>query len=247
MADKSDRPYFTDTIELAPGEVYLSKLELNQEHGIKQWDFPVVRAAVPAYGPQGASGIVIINMHFSRLTDLVKDSATEGLLVYLTNDEGEFLLHPVQSLDFCFERELDYKIEDTYPRLATFYMVKKNQQPELRLKSVKPNVALMIELKSEANATSDAAIEAVMTLVEDHPELRPEFSKEHDKVILCGVKPSELENVRQRIESEFGDDILVHKLPTKYRETKQAVFCRKIFFDQRKSERFLGLVLVLPY
>ncbi len=246
LAEKSDRPYFTDTIELAPGEVYLSKLELNQEHGIKQWDFPVVRAAVSAYGPQGASGIVIINMHFSRLTDLVKDSATEGLLVYLTNDEGEFLLHPVQSLDFCFERELEYKIEDIYPRLATFHMVKKNQQPELRLKNVKPSVALLIELKAEANATSD---EAVVTLFDDHPELqlRPKFSKEHDKVILCGVESSELQGIRQRIENEFGDDVLVRELPTKYRETKQAVFCRKIFFDQRKSERFLGLVLVLPY
>lgn len=244
LQNKGDRKYFLETIQLERGEVYLSKLELNQEHGKKQWGFPVIRAAVPVWSGENPIGIVIINMHFSRLTDFVKQSATAGLLVHLTNDQGQFLLHPVADIDFCFERDLDFPIEDTYPRLATFRLVNNKSKKDIKLTDVKPLISLLIH---QTDGKSDALTAAVSSLADAYPKMRPKFSEDHDRAILTGIDYSQLDGIVGRIKSEYSKKLETHPLPPKYQNTSQAVYCRKIFFDKRQPERFLGLVLVLPY
>ncbi len=242
LQNKGDRKYFLETIQLAKGEVYLSKLELNQEHGKKQWDFPVIRAAVPVWSDETPIGIVIINMHFSRLTDFVKESASEGLLVHLTNDQGQFLLHPVSDIDFCFERDLDFPIEDTYPRLATFRLDNDSEQTDIKLTEVTPLISLLVH---QTDGASDALTAAVSSLYTKYPRMRPRFSKEKDRAILTGLDQSQLDGILSHIKSGYSEKLETHALPSNYQNTSQAVYCRKIFFDKRQPERFLGLVLVL--
>ncbi len=65
--------------------------------------------------------------------------------------------------------------------------------------------------------------------------------------IVTGMEAYELDIIQQQLKTQFGEKVLAQKLPPKYLNTDQAVYCRKIHFDRRDSKRFLVLVLVLPY
>lgn len=247
MQSKSGKPYFTVPMKLNAGKVFLSKVELNQEHGKKQWDVPVIRASVPVFEQGTPIGAVVINMHFSRLAELVEKSATKRLLVYLTNSDGEFLLHPNPRLDFCFERELEYRIEDVYPRLATFRIKDSNANRELKLTKVTPVASVLVERRSALPQDAGILNDAVTSLIETFPKLRPTFSEDHDMAIVTGIEAFEIDMIQQQLKNEFGEKVSSEKLPSRYLNTSQAVYCRKIHFDQRQPKRYLGLVLVLPY
>ena len=48
LQDKSDRSYFIDTMRLEPGEVFVSRMDLNVERGVLEEPYkPVVRLATP--------------------------------------------------------------------------------------------------------------------------------------------------------------------------------------------------------
>ena len=61
---KGDRGYFKNAIGLPAGEVYVSPIELNQEHGVVEIPhIPVLRFATPVQTPDGKPfGIVVINL-----------------------------------------------------------------------------------------------------------------------------------------------------------------------------------------
>ena len=61
LQDKSDRSYFTDTMRLEPGEVFVSRMDLNVERGVLDEPYkPVVRLATPIDDRAGQRrGIVV--------------------------------------------------------------------------------------------------------------------------------------------------------------------------------------------
>jgi hypothetical protein len=247
LQNKGDRDYFTDTMKLADGQIYLSRMELNQEHGQKQWDLPVVRAAVPVFGTNGQRlGIVIINMHFSHLADVVDASRSQEFLVYLTNDEGQFLLHPTPKIGFCFERKLDYNLDSIYPDLASFQISESADQHSIQLRNVRPNVSALIEPQGPAAADPKTLRTLVADLMKQYSIPDPKYSEAKDLAVLR-VEGRQLDDIRQQIERDHKSNFLVHDLPPQYQDTNQAVYCRKIFFDERQPDRFIMLVLVLPY
>jgi hypothetical protein len=243
---KGRSAYFNETMQLAAGEIHLSRLELNEEDGIKDWNFPVIRAAVPIVGAGGQKlGIVVINLHFSELAQMV-DAQSSRLMVYLTNQQGEFLLHPTESIGFCFERELDYTIEDVYPELSAFCISGAAGEPDIELRNVRPVVSALVEPIFSADTGTHTLEKVVAALCDQHRNLHREFSAQKDKAVLIGITDGQLASIRQQIESQFGGQFVVQQLPPKYAESEQVVYCRKILFDPRQPERFLNLVLALP-
>ncbi len=82
LQNKGQRYFFTDTMELAPGEIFVSPLDLNIEHDkIEEPYKPMLRLATPVADRQGVKrGIVIINyfgsdmlQEFSQITEKVAD------------------------------------------------------------------------------------------------------------------------------------------------------------------------------
>ena len=69
LQHKHNTPYFQATLALTPGEVYLSDVNLNREHGmVMEPHVPMLRAATPIQGADGRfAGIVIINMNFQPI------------------------------------------------------------------------------------------------------------------------------------------------------------------------------------
>ena len=112
LQNKATRNYFTATMALEPGTIYVSPLDLNIEQGRVETPFkPVIRLATPVHDKGGQPrGIVIINYFGSYLLDKFVD-ATEAsdasARVNLLNGEGYWLRAP-QSGDewgFMFGRQ----------------------------------------------------------------------------------------------------------------------------------------------
>lgn len=74
---KGDRPYFRDAMRLPERSVYLSDIDLNEEHDRVQWPLVrTLRAVTPVYGPDGmVFGLVVINMDVGAWFDAMLGQA----------------------------------------------------------------------------------------------------------------------------------------------------------------------------
>ena len=97
LQNKGQRYFFSDTMKLAPGEIFVSPLDLNIEHDkIEEPYKPMLRLATPVADRQGVKrGIVIINyfgsdmlQEFARITEKVGDH------VMVLNRDGYWLKSP---------------------------------------------------------------------------------------------------------------------------------------------------------
>lgn len=93
---KGERDYFRETLKLKQGEVYLSRFDLNEEHGSVGIPVtPTLRAATPLFAADGRiSGMIVINLATRKLLDNFNRGVADGVLTYLASDQGDFLAHP---------------------------------------------------------------------------------------------------------------------------------------------------------
>lgn len=116
---KGERSYFRETIELKEGEIYLSEIELNREHGkIKKPYQLTLRAAVPVYDQEARIfGIVIVNVNFSEMLISIKNHIVKDRLLYIANSRGSYIYHPDSSKLYADDLKTKYRIQEDYPRL----------------------------------------------------------------------------------------------------------------------------------
>lgn len=105
-----DSYYFKEGMRLKPGEVYISPLDLNVEHGkVETARKPVLRLITPMQAGDGSPrGILVINVAAQALLDAFTDSMIEVRdHAMLLNGEGYWLKHPDATLEwgFMFERK----------------------------------------------------------------------------------------------------------------------------------------------
>jgi PAS domain S-box-containing protein len=115
LQNKADRAYFNTTIRLAPGELYISPLDLNREGTPPQIEVlpdgsvvPTLRYATPIYVttattvPQLA-GIIVTNLIAQQFLDLSQVQRANSE-VFLLNSDGYYLYHSARpELAFAFE------------------------------------------------------------------------------------------------------------------------------------------------
>lgn len=122
LQDKSDRPYFIETLRLGEGEVYLSGIDLNEEFGqIERPYMPVMRVATKAFDDTGnVAGMIVINISmrklFARLHRVEAPNTS-----YITNAEGDYLDHPDPAKTFGHNLGQRYRLGDDYPELAQLF------------------------------------------------------------------------------------------------------------------------------
>jgi len=105
LQDKSQRDYFSATMRLEPGEMFVSPPEPNVEHGVIDDPYkPVVRLATPIDDAAGRRrGIVILNAHAEHFSGVVdRDTGEPGIQRMLVNSEGYWLQEG--ELDLPLER-----------------------------------------------------------------------------------------------------------------------------------------------
>jgi signal transduction histidine kinase len=97
LQDKGNRYYFADTISLEQGEVYVSPLDLNIEHGeIERPLKPMIRFGTPVYDATGDKrGIVLLNYLGGQLLEQLAEALMRiNNQPILLNSEGYWLIAP---------------------------------------------------------------------------------------------------------------------------------------------------------
>ena len=118
---KGDRPYFKDTIDLPPGEVYVSPLDLDMENGaIETPHVPTLRVATPVLTPSGKPfGIAIINVDIRRAFDRVRSAVRQGGQIYVVNKQGDYLVNPDPLREFGSQLGRPTNWQSDFPYLAS--------------------------------------------------------------------------------------------------------------------------------
>ncbi len=118
LQDKADRYYVKAGLSLDPGEVYVSRLDLNVERGEVEVPFnPTLRLVTPVFShDRRRRGMLVLNY---RAAQLLKDLhfAGDGLVVtpMFLNDEGYWLSGPKPALEWSFMFGRANTFGDQYP------------------------------------------------------------------------------------------------------------------------------------
>ncbi len=120
LQPKGDTSYFRSAVRHGRNQTSLSGLDLNRERGeITDPPVPVLRASTPIYAPNGALfGIVVINKNMQEIFTSLATVAHSGRSYYLSNNNGDYLIHPDRSKTFRFEYNEASRIQDDFPMLA---------------------------------------------------------------------------------------------------------------------------------
>lgn len=158
LQNKSDRYYFIETMNLAKGEFYLSRFDLNQEEGKLQVpDKPTLRAATPIYDSQNKRrGILIINYLGQDILGRVKQVGVRlNNPVSLVDHEGYWMLAPDSEQTWGFMRG----------------------QPEATLAARYPQAWRAMQQSPSGQFTNEAGI---WSYVSFDPREQPEFAPPSD-------------------------------------------------------------------
>jgi len=129
---KGDRYYVRDALQQPAHSVYVSRVDLNQEHGrIETPHQPVLRAAVPLHDNSGGLfGLLVITMDFDRVIDSVAgDDAPVDQRFFMTDADGYFLHHPDPARRFGKDLGTPYRMQDELPTFAPFFAATAATQP----------------------------------------------------------------------------------------------------------------------
>ena len=95
LQDKAGRPFFEDSVGLLRGQVHISALDLNVEHGrIERPLRPTLRAASP-FRHDDQVGVAVVNLQGSLLLEELRQRASQsGFALYLVHPQGYWLMGP---------------------------------------------------------------------------------------------------------------------------------------------------------
>lgn len=103
-----DRYYFTETMALAPQEIFVSALDLSIEHGeLEQPYKPMLRVATPVAGNGNETlGTLVLNYRANDMLDLVRTVSTPASKhLAVVNQDGYYVLAPDRADEWGFMLE----------------------------------------------------------------------------------------------------------------------------------------------
>ena len=119
LQDKSARYYFREALQIPPGGIYTSPLDLNVEHGAIEVPFkPVIRFAAPIFNRQHQLVAVIVTNYLgSYLLEKIQQTLADTAPLELLNNKGYWLksLEPDQEWGFMFPQKKDMTFASRHP------------------------------------------------------------------------------------------------------------------------------------
>ena len=117
LEHKIGRAYFQETIRLAPGEIYVSQIDLaTRQGGTTDLHIPTLRVATPLFTPDGKPfGIIIANIDMRPALDQVRGTASSGGEIYVVNSHGDYLVHPDRAREFGSQHGHASNWRDDFP------------------------------------------------------------------------------------------------------------------------------------
>jgi two-component system, sensor histidine kinase and response regulator len=120
LQQKGDSRYYQNTVQALKGEVVLSDINLNREHGELSLPYtPVIRASTPVFdNNNNIFGMIVINKDITTDFDLLVNVGDKQTNYFITNSEGDYLFHPDGEKAFRFEFGESLLLHDDYPETA---------------------------------------------------------------------------------------------------------------------------------
>lgn len=132
LQNKSNRYYFRYSINLSPGEIYVSPLDLNMERGEIEYPHkPMLRVATPVASQDGVNrGVVILNYQAGRLLERVKAWVPSDHLAqrFILNSQGYWLDAPIEELRWGFMFGSNKTFARDYPDLWAMIRTRESGQ-----------------------------------------------------------------------------------------------------------------------
>lgn len=121
LQEKGHFPYFFKTIKLSPDDFYISSININKEQGSHAGQGkPTLRIATPVQTTDGSIfGVVVVNVDLNSLFNFIRKDIPSDISVVLTNQEGDYMVHPVADKTFGFDKGVRYRIQDDIAELST--------------------------------------------------------------------------------------------------------------------------------
>jgi len=118
LQNKADRYYFRDSLSLAMGELYISPIDLNIEHGSIQIPHePTIRFSMPAYDSNGIKrGVLVLNYKAELMLRHFDEMLTRSAgHVALLNDQGYWLRSHKKAWEWGFAFGNDRTFARSHP------------------------------------------------------------------------------------------------------------------------------------
>lgn len=120
LQDKSKRYYVTEGLQLKPGEIYISPMDLNIENNKIELPLrPMLRFVTPAVDSNGIiRGLIVSNYNAGHLLkEIVERNVSENIDLMLLNEEGYWLFSPNKDERWGFMLEHDKKFARKNPEV----------------------------------------------------------------------------------------------------------------------------------
>ena len=116
-----EEPLFKTAVDVLPENIFISNVDLFEQNGIvHQPAIPAVTAAMPVYGTGNTViGLLVIQLALSDTFHTLHSLADPHTTLYLTNNLGDYLLHPDSSRTFGFRKSRRYLIQEDFPPVVT--------------------------------------------------------------------------------------------------------------------------------
>jgi diguanylate cyclase (GGDEF)-like protein len=120
LQEKQHFPYVYETLKLPQGQAYFSKIFINREKGAHVGlGQPTLQVATPVVGTDGVTdGVIVINVDLKQMFSILKSDLSNEYQLYLTNQTGDYLIHPDPSKTFGFEYGRQFLAQNTFKPIA---------------------------------------------------------------------------------------------------------------------------------
>ncbi|MBX2829887.1 MAG: response regulator [Rhodospirillales bacterium] len=107
LQEKASSDYFKASMNLHPGELYLSRINLNREFGRIEYPIrPTIRLSTPIFYEDGNRfGFLIMNVNASILLERFRSETSGQFDMILTDNDGYYIDHPLP--EYRFSRDLE--------------------------------------------------------------------------------------------------------------------------------------------
>ncbi|MBP0047155.1 HAMP domain-containing histidine kinase [Marinobacterium sp. AK62] len=173
LQNKRSRYYFREALRLAPGEIYLSPLDLNVEQEVLAMPpVPTVRAAMRTTPVDGLKpGVLVINFSLTELFKELRELQQPDRKIELLNAQGYWLVHPAPWREWGFLYD----------------------QPYLSLAQAAP--ALWQQIRQQANHRGERSGGHIWS----HSRIQPLPSEERYWHLILSGSPDTLAQIRRSI------------------------------------------------
>jgi len=133
LQEKGLYAYVVDTLRLPPGAVYVSRAEINHEVGAHAGlGKPSLQVATPIHGDDAeVLGVIVVNIDLNGLFAQLAADLPADLSLFLSNGEGDFLIHPDPRQAFAFDRGQHSRVQDSFAGVSELLSQARERQAQV--------------------------------------------------------------------------------------------------------------------